>query len=349
MVRNVFAPKEIFKAMERRILGKTDLEVSVVGFGGIPIQGLSATAAEKVLLSAQECGINFIDTARGYTDSETKIGRFLTGRRNDWVLASKAMSRDAIGMQAELEASLKDLVTDWIDLYQLHGVGTDEQLAQVLAPDGAYQALDKARQAGQLRYIGVTGHSRETLLKAIKSGMFDTVQHPFNPIETEWADEIIPAAQRAGMGIIGMKPLAGGALQQAPAALKYSLTHGMDVVIPGMDSVEQVRDNATAGLNLQPPSPEEMTAIKEEKKTWTGQFCHRCGYCLPCANDLNIPFLLLLQAYYERYGLKGWAQERLGGLEKKYSDCLACNECLSRCPYDLPIPDMMRKAREQLA
>jgi predicted aldo/keto reductase-like oxidoreductase len=330
--------------METRKLGRTDLEISVVGFGGIPIQGLPAREAELVLLRALDRGINFFDSARAYTDSEEKMGRALHAHRGRIHLASKALSRGARGMRGELEASLRNLRTDMIDLYQVHSVGSLEELERILAPGGAYEALAKARDEGKVRWIGVTGHSRPVLFKAVETGLFDTVQLPFNPIENEWEEDVLPAARKAGLGTIGMKPVAGGALRNVGASIRFALTRGIDVSIPGMDSVEQVDENASIGEGLRAPTGEELAALQQEKNLWGGKFCRRCAYCLPCPEGLNIPFLLLIEGYYTRYELHDWARERLEALPKTFGDCTACGECLEKCPYDLPIPDLMKEA-----
>ncbi|MBN2185662.1 MAG: aldo/keto reductase [Candidatus Krumholzibacteriota bacterium] len=330
--------------MEKRILGRTDMNLSVVGFGGIPLQGLPFSEAEKILKHAVDNGINFFDSARGYTDSEEKIGRALENRRNDIYLASKAMARDAAGMKRELEASLRNLRTEMIDLYQFHAVGNEKQLERVLGPGGAYEALQKAREEGKVRWIGITGHSRDIMLKAVETGRFDTAQFPFNPIETEWADKVIPAAQKGNIGTIGMKPVAGGAIRNAALSIRFTLTEGIDVSIPGMDAIKQVDENCTAGKTLERLTGEELELLRAEKELWGEQFCRRCGYCMPCPNGLNIPFLLLIEAYYTRYGLKDWALSRLSGLPQSYSDCAACGDCMPKCPYSLPIPELMEKA-----
>jgi len=324
------------------------MDVSVVGFGGIPIQGLSAVEAERVLLRAVDRGITFFDSARAYTDSEEKMGRALGAHRGRIRLASKALSRSARGMRGELEASLRNLRTDMIDLYQVHSVGTLEELERILAPGGAYEALAKARDEGKVGWIGVTGHSRPVLYKAIETGLFDTVQLPFNPIESEWEEEVLPAARKAGMGTIGMKPLAGGALRNAGASIRFSLTRGIDVSIPGMDSTLQVDENSAAGEDLSAPTAEELEGLRKEKELWGEKFCRRCAYCMPCPEGLNIPFLLLIEGYYTRYELHDWARERLRALPKTFADCIACGECLEKCPYDLPIPDLMKDAAERV-
>ncbi len=320
------------------------MNVSVVGFGGIPIQGLTFEEAEKVLLHAVDRGINLFDSARGYTDSEEKIGRALGRHRDKIYLASKAMSRGGESMKGELDTSLKKLGTEMIDLYQLHAVGSEAQLERVIGPGGAYPTLVKAREAGKIRFIGITGHSRDILLKAVATGLFDTVQFPYNPIETEWEDSLIPAAVKAGMGTIGMKPVAGGAIHNVPLSIRFTLTRGMTVSIPGMDSIKQVDENVTAGENLDELTEKELSLLAEEKSFWGEQFCRRCGYCMPCPSGLNIPFLLLLEVYFSRYGLEDWARSRLATLDTSYDACTSCGECLEKCPYHLPIPELLEKA-----
>ena len=330
--------------MKTRILGRTGLAVSAVGFGGIPIQGVTPAEAEAVVRAALDNGITFFDSARGYTDSEAKLGRALAGAGGEVVVATKTMARTAEAMAADIETSLRNLGRRVIDLYQMHNVASDDVLAQVLAPGGAYEAMDRARRDGKIRFIGVTGHSREVLLRAVATDLFDTVQHPYNPLEAEWRGDVIPAARARGLGVIGMKPAAGGALGDVPAALRFALHDGVDAAIPGMDAIAQVVENAAVGAALDPPSAEELASFAEEAARWGGRFCHRCGYCKPCPNGLDVPFLLLIEAYYTRYELRDWALERLAGLEKKYADCQACGECAARCPYKLPIPELLAAA-----
>lgn len=332
--------------METRTLGRTGLKVSAVGFGGIPIQGVSPAEADAIVRAALDRGVTFFDSARGYTDSEAKLGRALAGARDRVVIATKSMARDAAAMEKEIEASLTGLRCDTIDVYQMHNVASEELLAKVTGPGGAYEAMDRARRAGKIRFVGVTGHSREALARAIATGLFDTVQHPFNPLETAWRDDVIPAARAKGLGIIGMKPLAGGAMSSAPAALRFALHDGVDVAIPGMDSVAQVAENAAAGAALLPPSEADRATFAADAARWEGAFCRRCGYCKPCPNGLDVPFLLLIEAYFTRYDLRDWALERLDGLEKRYADCAACGACAERCPYHLRVPELMARGAQ---
>ncbi len=335
--------------MKTRTLGKSGLVVSVVGLGGIPLQRVEMNDAKKIVETALNSGINFIDTARGYTDSEAKIGEALKNRRSEVVLATKSMARTESEMAVEIRASLEALQTDTIDLYQLHGVHSKADLDAVLAKNGAVKTLLRARDRGEILHIGITGHTRTVLVEALSTGLFETVQLPFNPLETEGLDDVIPEARRQGVGTIGMKPVAGGAFRNVQSALRFSLNRGVDVVIPGMDEISQVAMNAEVGLDFRDLLPEEIEEIEQEKEMWSGVFCRRCNYCAPCPNGLNISFLLLLEAYHERYGLKEWALDRLAGLEKKYDDCAGCEECMSRCPYNLPIPELLKKAGTKLS
>jgi hypothetical protein len=334
--------------MKTRVLGRTGLEVSAVGFGGIPIQGVGDAESDAIVRAALDRGITFFDSARGYTDSEAKLGRALAGAGERVVVATKSMARTAEAMAADIETSLGTLRRETIDLYQMHNVAADDHLERVLAPGGAYAAMDRARRDGKIRFIGVSSHSRPVLVRAIATGLFDTVQHPYNPLEPEWREDVIPAARQRGLGVIGMKPAAGGALRDVPAALRFALHDGVDVAIPGMDAVAQVAANAAVGEALAPPSAEDLASFAEEARRWSGCFCHRCGYCKPCPNGLDVPFLLLIEAYWTRYDLRDWALARLAGLDKKYADCQACGECAVRCPYHLEIPQLLAAAAAKI-
>jgi len=334
--------------MEYRVLGRTGLKVSVIGFGGIPVQRITMSEAETVVNRALERGINFFDTARAYTDSEEKLGRVLRRRREEVVIATKSMARTREAMRADIEKSLKTLGVDCIDLYQLHNVKDEEALRQVFAPDGALEALKEARERGLIRHIGITGHIGDFLIRALRTGEMETVQFPFNVIEAEGAGELFAQAERAGAGVIVMKPLAGGALTRADLALRFILEHPVSTVIPGMDTVEQVDENAGVGDAPRALSPSERQALEEEAARLGPGFCSRCEYCQPCPQEIDIPMVFLLDGYYTRYGLQAWARERYRGLKAGADACLDCGECESKCPYGLPIRRMLKEAGARL-
>ena len=161
-------------------LAGTDLEISEIGFGGIPIIALSDDEAVSIIRYCFDLGITFFDTANMYLSSEEKIGTALEAVRDKVVIATKTAQRDAKEVDAHIELSLQQLKTDYIDLYQLHNVSNQEALEQALAPSGAYEAARKARAAGKIRYIGISSHSIPTALEALETGLFQTLQFPFN-------------------------------------------------------------------------------------------------------------------------------------------------------------------------
>ncbi|MBN2607690.1 MAG: aldo/keto reductase [Candidatus Fermentibacteraceae bacterium] len=330
-------------------LGGTGLEVTRVGFGGIPIQRLGMGEAAEVVGAALEQGIDFIDTARGYSDSEEKIGRVLSSFGGRVTVATKSFARTRDDMLRDIETSLRNLGVGHIDLYQCHNIAGDDQLETVLGPGGAMEALTEARDQGIIGHIGITGHKPWIVAEAIRRFPFETVQVPFNIIETAAANELLPLAREKRIGTIAMKPVAGGAVRNVLLNLRFILTSGMDVVIPGMDQVFQVEENLSVLDGLSPLSVSEMEVLLREKEDLGDGFCRRCEYCMPCPQGLNISFLHLIGAYYFRYGLRDWAWERLQGLEKKYGDCVRCGECVSKCPYDLNTPAIFAELGRRIA
>jgi predicted aldo/keto reductase-like oxidoreductase len=334
--------------MKYRRLGRTDLQVSIVGFGGIPIQRIDASSAEKIVNHAIELGINFFDTARGYTDSEEKLGAALKKHRDQVIIATKSMARDKKGMAEDIERSLRTLDVDYIDLYQLHNVKDQGALEQVMGADGALAALKEAKEKGKIKHIGVTGHIKDTLLEILQTGEMETVQFPFNPVETDGAQELFELAEKMDIGVIAMKPMAGGALTSAKLTLRFILEHPVSVAIPGMDSLEQVEENAAVGNDPRPLSDTEKEELARIVAKLGTSFCRRCEYCLPCQQGIDIPSVFLFDGYYTRYDLKDWAKQRYQAMDVKPDSCLECGECEDRCPYNLPIRKMLKEAGERL-
>ncbi|WP_042277077.1 aldo/keto reductase [[Clostridium] dakarense] len=329
-----------------RLLGKSNMNVKRVGFGGIPIQRITQEDTNKVIDELEKQGVNFIDTARGYTISEEYIGNSLEGRREKFFIATKSMSRNYEDMKKDIEISLKNLKTDYIDLYQLHNV-KPEEYDLIFGEEKAYKALLEAKQEGKIKHIGITSHGLETIEKAIESDKFATIQFPYNIVEGQ-ADEAFRKANEKGIGIIVMKPLAGGALDDASLAIKYILSKDyIDIVIPGMDSVEQVRQNTKVLDNLE-FTEEDNIKIEEIRKTLGKRFCRRCEYCLPCPVGINIPANFLLEGYYTRYNLKDWAKQRYAASSGKANECVNCGLCETKCPYELPIREMLKDVVSKL-
>ncbi len=332
--------------MEYRTLGKTGLNISRLGFGGIPIQRIDAASAAKLMQQLLDAGINYIDTARGYTVSEEYIGLGLEGIRDKFILATKAMSRDKAGMEKEIAASLKNLRTDHIDLYQIHNP-TPADLEKVCAPGGALEARMADNAAGKMGHLGVPAHRPAVFEMALELPWVETVMFPYNIVETQ-GENLIRRAAEKNIGFIVMKPLAGGAIEDATLALRFILQNeNVDVVIPGMADPKELAQNVAACENVTPLTAEEQEKIDAIRQQLGTQFCRRCNYCAPCTAGISIYSIFLMEGYLSRYGLEDWARARYAALPKTASDCVGCGICEERCPYDLPIRDMMKRAVEK--
>lgn len=328
--------------MEYLTLGKTGLKVSRVGFGGIPIQKVDAEGSAKLMKAVADAGINFIDTARAYTVSEELIGNALAGMRDKFIIATKSMARTADAMRTDIETSLKNLKIDYIDIYQIHNV-TMEQLAIVCGTGGALEALNEAKAQGKIGHIGLTAHSLEVFEYATTLDWVETLMFPYNIVETQ-GEEIIKKCRERNIGFICMKPLAGGALENATLAMRFiSANKNVDIVIPGMCCEKEVEENVAAVCDKAQLSEDELAEIEKIRLELGTNFCRRCNYCQPCAAGINISGVFLFGGYLERYGLEDWARARYATLPNKASACIECGACESRCPYNLPIREMLKK------
>ena len=329
--------------MEYRTLGKTNLTISRLGFGGIPIQRIDAEGTRTLMHQLKDAGVNYIDTARGYTVSEEYLGYALEGIREDFVLATKSMSRTKEAMEADIATSLKNLRTDYIDLYQVHNP-TPDQLKQVVAPGGALEALLEAKAAGKVGHLGVTAHSLDTFKMALEMDWVETIMFPYNIVESQ-GQELIHACAEKNIGFVCMKPLAGGAIEDATLALRYICANpDVTVVIPGMADPKELEQNIAAVADTAPITEEEQKKFQAVRDDLGTQFCRRCNYCQPCTAGISISNVFLFQGYLRRYGLGDWAKNRYSALEKKASDCVECGLCETRCPYNLPIREMLKAA-----
>ena len=160
---------------------------------------------------------------------------------------------------------------------------------------------------------------------------------PYNIVETQ-GEALIAKCAEKNIGFICMKPLAGGAIEDARCALRFVVSNpAVTVVIPGMADSGEIAKNVDAVADTSPLSTDEMKQIEQIKSTLGTNFCRRCNYCAPCAVGISIPAVLLFEGYYSRYNLKDWALQRYATLDKKASECIECGACESRCPYELPI------------
>lgn len=322
-------------------LGKTGLTVSEVGFGGIPIIRLDEGSAVAVLRRAYECGITLYDTANAYRDSEKKIGRALGDVRDKVILATKTLCRDASGAVEQLENSLRMMKTDYIDVYQLHQIAQEKDWDVVTGPGGVMQAIVKAKEQGKIRYIGVTSHNLEMALRLVKTGMFSTVQFPFNFIEDAAKNELHVAARERGMGILAMKPFAGGMINNARIAFKFLREHPDVIVLPGLDSPERVDEVVSFYREPNRVTEKDLKLMGKYRFELGKQFCRRCEYCQPCPQGVMITAAMGYKVIASRMSPRVAVEISQISMES-VSFCTECRECVDRCPYELPIPDILK-------
>ena len=331
--------------MEYRILGRTGLKVSRMAFGGIPIQRIDAKGTRALMLRLRDEGINYIDTARGYTVSESYLGEALEGIRGDFILATKSMSRTKEAMAKDIDISLGNLRTDYIDLYQVHNPSV-AQLEQVVAPGGALEALQEAKAAGKIGHIGLTAHSLEVFTMGLEMPWVETIMFPYNIVESQGIDLIAKCAEK-GIGFIDMKPLAGGAIEDATLALRYVCANdNVTITIPGMAELAELDQNLAAVNDTTPLTDADFARMDAIRKELGTHFCRRCNYCAPCTVGISIPSCFLFHGYLQRYGLADWAKGRYAAMSVKASACIGCGDCEGRCPYSLPIRDMLKKVAQ---
>ncbi len=326
-----------------RQLGKTGIKVFPLGFGGIPIQRITEEEAVKVVKRAVGLGINFIDTAREYGDSEEKIGKALQDVNEKVYLASKTPAGSKEEALRDIDISRGKLGVEKIDLYQLHGVNDREKLEKRTGKNGALAGLIQAQQEGKIEHIGITGHAEEILVEALKIYDFSTVMFCYNFIENECEEGLIAYAEQNNVGLIGMKPLAGGRLRNASVALKYVLSQENVVPIPGIEKISELEENIAIARGTWELTEEEEKIKKELKEELGTVFCRRCGYCLPCPQDISIPMVLRAESFINRMPVEAFATWGIEEEFKKAENCVECRECVERCPYNLPIPELIEE------
>lgn len=360
--------------MKKRRLGRTNLDVSVIGFGGEGIVPPSVEKACETIRRAYDLGINYFDTARIYGNGEEKLGIALEDVRDKVVIATKVHQRtreDAV--RTGLKQSLHNLRTDRIDIGLLQHIDSERILEQVMEEEGALSALKEARSQGKLDFIGVSGHKPFVLAKAIRTGEFDMVFVPFNIMSREATEEVLPLAKQLDIGVVVMKPFGGPNLSFAQRykykivpekaefnhifgegnvkterSLRFVLAYDVHTVVAGFRTIEEVESAAKVG--------EKFTGLTQEEKADfrfgelpPSPFCRECGLCLPCPDGLNIPLILGLDKYFTFYGITNWTREVYERLSTKVDNCSKCAECEPKCPYKLPIIEMLNRACERLS
>jgi len=331
--------------MKKVRFGKTGLMVSEVALGGIPIMRRSMEDAIAVVRGAIDLGINFIDTAHGYADSEEKIGAAISAYpREELIIASKAPATDKKGFFEQLETTLKRLGTDYVDIYQHHGVNSIEKREAVFGPGGAHEGMKEAVADGRIRHPAFSSHSIPIAMEIMKTGLFEAVQIPFNFVDDTAAEEIIPLAKELDMGFIAMKPLGGGLLENAEPCFRFLMQYDSIVPDPGIEKLEEIEEIVKLYEDRHELSEQDKAQIQSLKDELGTSWCHRCDYCQPCPQEIRISSILCAKGSIKRM-TKERAMSMLGPAMKKAEDCVECRDCVSRCPYDLDIPELLKTNR----
>ncbi|HOO62290.1 MAG TPA: aldo/keto reductase [Synergistaceae bacterium] len=330
--------------METIRLGKTELHVTRTSFGALPIQRVDFETARTLLRKAYDNGINYVDTARMYSDSEEKIGYALGDVREKMIISTKSHGKNAKELEEHLETSLKNMKTDYIDIHQLH---LAKKVHAPGEPDGLYDGMLKAKEQGKIRFIGITTHSVDVALEAAASGLYDTVQFPLNHLSSEKDLSLIEVAKKHDVGVIAMKGMSGGIITKA--VLPFAFLRQYSNVVPIWGVQHEWELDEFIALEASPPVLDEALweEIEKDRKELAGNFCRACGYCLPCPADIDIPqaarmIYLLRRMPWQTYVTPEWKAKM-----EKIKDCINCGACKSRCPYGLDTPELLRKNLEE--
>ena len=325
--------------MRNITLGKTGITTPQNAFGALPIQRVDLDTAVRLLRGAKDGGMTFFDTARAYSDSEEKVGAAFSGMRDQVYIASKTQAKTPEKFWEDLHTTLTNLRTDYLDIYQLHCA------SQCYAPgDGAgmYEAMVEAKKQGKIRHIGITAHLIGVAEEIVKSGLYETLQFPFSYLASEREIELVKSCEKAGMGFIAMKGLAGGLLTNSRACMAFMSQYNA-LPIWGIQREEELAQWLSF-FNEEVTMTEEIRVfIEEDRKELLGDFCRGCGYCMPCTAGIQIPQCARMSQLIRRAPSENFKGEFWQGEMAKIENCVDCGLCKSKCPYGLDTPNLLRK------
>lgn len=326
--------------MMKVTLGRTGIVSPKNAFGALPIQRVSPEYAAMLLRKAYEAGFNYFDTARAYSDSEEKIGLALSDVRDKIYIASKTMATDVEGFWHDLEKSLHDLKTDYIDVYQFHNPPFVPRPGD---ESGLYNAILEAQAQGKVRHIGITSHRLDIAEEAVRSGLYETLQFPFCYLATDKDIALVELCREMNVGFIAMKGLSGGLLNNSAAAYGWLAQYDNVLPIWGVQRASELDEFISYLTN-----PPEMTdalrsLISNDRKELIGGFCRSCGYCMPCPQGIEIRQCARMSQLLRRSPSAGFLNESNQAMMMNIENCLDCGQCKSRCPYGLDIPNLLRK------
>jgi uncharacterized protein len=325
--------------MDKIRLGKTNLMVTRSGFGAIPIQRISFDESKYLLRKAYDNGINFFDTARAYSDSEEKIGYALSDVRKNIVIATKSGAADKETVLKDIDTSLKNMKTDYIDIFQIHN---PKDLPDPDDPNGAYAALADAKKQGKIRFIGLTNHRIGIAFEAVESGFFDTLQFPFSCLSAEKDIKLVELCKGKDVGFIAMKALSGGLITNAVPTFAFLRQYDNVVPIWGIQREKELDEFIS--LEKNPPVLDEkmLAEIQKDRNELSGSFCRGCGYCLPCPAGIPISMAARISFFLTRSPYKNFVTEEYKKQMLLINDCINCGSCKMKCPYHLDTPKLLK-------
>ncbi len=325
--------------MKNIVLGNTGIVTPQNAFGALPVQRVDMATAVKLLRKAYEGGMTFFDTARAYSDSEEKLGEAFDGMRDKIFIASKTQAKTPEVFWEHLETTLKNLRTDYLDIYQLHCA------SQCYKPDdgtGMYEAMLEAKKQGKIRHIGITAHLIGVAEEIVESGLYETLQFPFSYLANEREIALVKATEKAGMGFIAMKGLAGGLLTDSNACMAFMSQYNA-LPIWGIQREEEL-DEWLSFFDKDVAMTDSIKAfIEEERKSLMGDFCRGCGYCMPCTVDIQINNCARMSQLIRRSPSQNFLSEEWQQNMLNIENCVDCGLCKSKCPYGLDTPNLLRK------
>lgn len=329
--------------MHTVILGRTGITVNKNGFGALPIQRISLEDAGKLLRRAFDAGITYFDTARWYTDSEEKMGQAFEGMREKVYIATKTGAASVEDFWKDLETSLHNLKTDYIDVYQFHNPPVCPKPGD---GSGLYEAALEAKAQGKIRHIGITNHRLAVAQEAAASGLYETLQFPFCYLSGEQELDLVEKCRQADMGFIAMKALSGGLITNSAAAYAFEAQYENVLPIWGVQRESEL-DEFISYIKNPPEMTEEIKElIARDREQLSGEFCRGCGYCMPCPAGIEIHTCARMSLLIRRSPSKAQLTEQAQEMMKKIEGCLHCNQCRGKCPYELDTPALLERNYE---
>ena len=328
--------------MQKGKLGKSGLEVSKIGFGSIPINRIDADRAAKVIIRAFELGIDWIDTAEGSMDSEAKIGIALQQiKRKNIRIFTKSVKKNPEDLKAAIEQSLERMGIDYIDVFQFHNPSDPDEWAKMLQ-NGCLELLKNLQQEGIVKYIGASAHKKDMALQLIDQPEIEVIQFPFNFVMVDHSIKVLEKACSKEVGFIAMKPFGGGLLYDPVACIKFQMKYPHLVTDPGFEKEQEVEQVVEIVEKDEPLTLQDQNRIEKISNEMGRWFCRRCGYCQPCPQGVPISQLLIIESLAKRISANK-VVETFRDVVKEIENCTKCGKCAKRCPYELPVPEKMRK------